>query len=119
MASPTPSGIAGGMQGARPLRLDVRRNSDGVGVAVQLFGELDVATAPWLLDRMRETLSPADRAVALELGGLTFLDVAGVRAVVALDDLVKQRGGKLELSGLEGGPLTTARILGLDMSREV
>lgn len=117
MASQTLSGSAGGARGGGPLQLDVRRN--GAGVVVQLFGELDVVTAPWLVDRMRETLSPADRAVALELSGLTFLDVAGVRAVVEVDDLVKQADGKLEVRGLAGGPLSTARILGLDMSREV
>jgi anti-anti-sigma factor len=118
MASPTLPRSAGGTRDVRPLQLDVRRNGNGAGVVVQLFGELDVVTAPWLLDRMRETLSPADRAVFLELSGLTFLDVAGVRAVVEVDDLVKRADGKLEVRGLAGGPLSTARILGLDMSRE-
>ena len=101
------------------LQLGVQMNSNGAGVVVQLAGELDAVTAPWLLGRMNESLCSVDRTVSLDLSGLTFLDVAGVRAVVALDDLVKQSAGKLEVRGLEGGPLRTARLLGLDMSRGV
>lgn len=99
-----------------PEHLVVRMDGNGADVVVELVGELDVETAPWLLERMRGSLRPDRRAVSLDLSGLTFMDVAGTRAVLALDDLVKQADGTLEVRGLTGGPLRTAQVLGLDLS---
>lgn len=118
MASPTPAVSAANAGSTPQLHLAAQMDSDGSGVAVHLAGELDVVTAPWLLDRMSDALTPSDRKVSLDLSALTFVDVAGVRAVAAIDDVLKQAAGKLEVRGLQGGPLRAARLLGLDLSLE-
>ena len=49
-------------------------------VLVCPVGELDLATAP-ILERVLESLVEEASAVALDLGGLTFVDCAGLRPI--------------------------------------
>lgn len=114
MTSRTLSELDGAEHHAPELKLNVQTHENGGGVVVGLAGELDAVTASWLLDCLNERLTPAGRRVSLDLRGLTFLDVAGARAVVTLSDQVTKAHGRLEVMGLEGGPLRTSRVLGLD-----
>lgn len=50
---------------------------DGV-VRLRLFGELDLAAVPHLESELE---GATQQAIALDLGGLTFIDVPGLRTV--------------------------------------
>lgn len=66
-----------------------------VGVIVQLRGELDVASAELLTAVLDSCLGR--RAVYLDLAGLTFLDCAGLGAILAAAEQQRRCGGRLAL----------------------
>jgi anti-sigma B factor antagonist len=75
---------------------------DGLDAAwVHVAGELDVATAPQLERTLREAQQTA-RLVLLDLRELTFMDSAGVHAIVNASIDARQRGRRLVV--LRGSP---------------
>ena len=105
-----------GVSGTVPRQptFDVLISDTGAGVLVHLRGELDVETASRFLEAL--TGSPTageDREVELDLSGLTFLDVAGVRALVRAHDQMTSNGGRVSVRGLDESRLPAARVLGL------
>ena len=94
---------------------EMRISDTSAGVLVHLDGELDVETTSWFLEALGGSLTAADqREVELDLSGLTFLDVAGVRALVRVHDQVTSEGGRVRVCGLDDTRLPAARVLGLD-----
>jgi anti-sigma B factor antagonist len=65
------------------------------GVRLRLAGELDVATAPLAEDALRTAEAGAPLRLALDLGGLTFMDSTGLRLVMAADLRAKEAGRRL------------------------
>jgi anti-sigma B factor antagonist len=63
---------------------------------VAVAGELDMATAPELTGAMDE-LGGSRRLVTLDLRALTFMDVAGLRAVVEARRSVRRVGHRLQI----------------------
>jgi anti-sigma B factor antagonist len=81
--------------GVWPFRCEVE--PDGDSVAIRLFGELDIATAPEV-DAAFADIADRRMPVTLDLRGLTFMDSRGIRMLVACHD-----------QALAGGfPLTVA-----------
>lgn len=77
-------------------------------------GELDLATAPTLeleLDRL-EWWRP--RLLLVDLRGLTFMDLAGMRVLIAAHKRAERRGGELAI--VRGPPIVERlmQLLGLD-----
>ncbi|MGI8559450.1 MAG: STAS domain-containing protein [Solirubrobacteraceae bacterium] len=58
-----------------------RSRDDAGAIWVRVVGELDLAGAPTLAAALRDSLNEAS-LVILDLSGLTFLDSAGVHAIV-------------------------------------
>jgi anti-sigma B factor antagonist len=69
-----------------------------VWLTVELRGELDVATAPALMDEITSLIEPHHPPrVALELSGLDFCDSSGVNAFIRLWKRINAAGGQLAL----------------------
>ena len=68
--------------GPPALRMNVEKR--GSTTVLKLAGELDLATADDLRARVGQVLAPADgvRHLVLDLGGLEFLDVTGLGALL-------------------------------------
>ena len=80
----------------RQPTFDVLISDTGVGVLVHLHGELDVETAPRFLEALTGTPTAGEgREFELDLSELTFLDVAGVRALVRAHDQMTRDGGRV------------------------
>ena len=65
-----------------------------------LVGELDLATAPTVCDaagQLLRTRRPGD--VLLDLSRLTFCDARGLSALMAVDRIVRDTGGRLRVTG--------------------
>ena len=93
---------------------EVRISDTGTGLLVHLDGELDVETTSWFVEALGGSLTAdGEREVELDLSGLTFLDVAGVRALVRVHDQVTSEGGRVRVCGLDDTRLPAARVLGL------
>jgi anti-sigma B factor antagonist len=75
------------------LDLDVSRRGDWVVLSVR--GDLDLATAPALRQRVASLVADGERRVALDLGALDFLDSVGLGMVVACLKRVRHVDGEL------------------------
>jgi len=83
----------------------------GGHVMVALSGELDIATAPAARDLLAELTSAAVAGVTVHVGGLTFVDAAGLRSLAEYRYPVAFQAGERGLSpgGREHDRLTWAR----------
>jgi anti-sigma B factor antagonist len=92
---------------------DVRVDLDGTTARVVPSGELDLATAPRLQEKVRSTLGTVTRVI-LDLSQLTFIDSSGLRLLIVLHDRAKAEGWTLSLVAPVGETWTTFRISGGD-----
>jgi anti-anti-sigma factor len=60
-------------------------------------GELDLATAPELEEKVLPALRDGGRAVVLDLRELTFMDSTGVRTIVAAHQIAESSGSDLRV----------------------
>ena len=74
----------------QPFTINSTPCADGT-VRVSLEGELDVATAPELLDALDE-LRSKDTWFELDLRKLQFMDSTGLRAVIRVSKQVSEEG---------------------------
>lgn len=58
-------------------------------------GELDLATAPEVEDKVLSALRDGDAEVVLDLRELTFMDSTGVRTIVAAHQVAEEGGRRL------------------------
>jgi anti-anti-sigma factor len=80
------------------LHLDATRSGPSV-TRVAVVGEIDLANAAALHDRLRTALDEQTPAVVvLDLTGVTFLDCAGIGVLVAVHNAAVQTGGQLRVS---------------------
>jgi anti-sigma B factor antagonist len=64
---------------------------DGSPPVLHVHGELDMATADRLRGALEEALS-ADPTVVVDMAGVTFVDVLGLRAILEVADSLNGRG---------------------------
>lgn len=80
---------------------------------ITLAGELDVATAPLLLDAAN-LLSVEDPApVVVDLTAVSFVDSSGLGAIVRLRKRLLAGGGDVVVTGATGAALRTFELGGL------
>jgi anti-sigma B factor antagonist len=77
------------------LRTDIS-SSDGWTV-VSLHGELDVASAPSLRERLIDLVSRGSTNLILDLEGLDFLDSTGLGVIISALKRARTNGGDLRL----------------------
>jgi anti-anti-sigma factor len=90
--------------GSDPDHVDTRATPPfatliATGRTLKIRGELDIATAPLLAAAFADR-SPANRrgsSFFLELSDLTFLDVAGLRALAAIETQISNDGERLQV----------------------
>jgi anti-sigma B factor antagonist len=91
----------------------LRLSAGGLGryVVITIGGELDMTTAPALAEYLTAVLGrQAGQDVILDVRGVSFADVAGLRALLAADCKVKDSGGSLRLAG---APRQLRRVLAI------
>jgi anti-sigma B factor antagonist len=82
----------------QPAALDVTSLRTAGAVRLRLTGEIDIATAPYLLEVLDEVAGDPPAAVHLDLGRVTFIDAAGLGALVHARTLMAGRGARLVLA---------------------
>ena len=78
-------------------------------VVCQLEGRLDAYQVP----RLKEALEPLDRALHLDLSGVSFIDSSGLAALIGLYKRAREAGLAFELSGLQDSVRLILEITGL------
>ncbi len=95
---------------AGPTRFEIRMQRDGEVVIVELTGELDLATSATLRNRIDALIATDAQQVIVDLRHLTFIDCAGVRALLALHGDARRHATQLSLIQ---GPEPVCRIFAL------
>lgn len=88
------------------FEIDSQKEGDALVVTVQ--GELDLATAPALRERLSQAVEGGESSVVLDLSGLRFLDSTGLRVLIETHHRLAEGDGSLVLRGVAD---TTARVL--------
>ena len=73
-------------------------------------GDIDLGTAEHLLVRLTALIGSARRETGLDLSGVTFIDCAGLRTLIAVDALVRANGATTRLTAMSPA---VARLLEL------
>jgi anti-sigma B factor antagonist len=89
------------------------RRIDGVPV-VGVEGEIDVATAPQLGDRLRVLESDGTATVVVDLSRVSFLDSTALGVLVASFKRLREGGGELRIVAQEPRILRVFEITDLD-----
>ena len=69
----------------------IESNDEGGRHALVLSGELDIASAPQLEARVQRLGAPMGGEVVLDLGGLEFIDSAGLNAILRVRALCQEQ----------------------------
>ncbi|TMK19077.1 MAG: STAS domain-containing protein [Actinobacteria bacterium] len=93
------------------IELVIEGRTIGTWSVLTVSGELDLATAPGLRERVREMTPDGPLKVALELTGVGFVDSSGLGAIVACLKHVRELEGDLVLVAPDASPV--AKLLSL------
>ena len=85
-------------------------------VVVRVDGDVDVANTLALRDRLAEVMSDERAAVLLDLGGVDFIDSAGVGLLVSAHRRAHAASGAFAIAGVSP---TVARVLQLTRTDRV
>jgi anti-anti-sigma factor len=88
---------------------------DGIRL-LEVFGELDLATAPRLCALLDEARRQRVRRLAVDLTGVDFCDSTGLRALMGASTELRVGGGRLAIAALPGGAV--ARLFDIVGARE-
>jgi anti-sigma B factor antagonist len=94
------------------LRLSTRKHDEFVAVTVT--GELDIATSPDLKSYFHKIMLAGPGQVIIDLGGVSFIDAAGLGALVALKDRAESQRTALRLAEVPASILRLMKITRLD-----
>jgi anti-anti-sigma factor len=78
-----------------PFSISSRRLEGGI--ALDLTGDVDIATAPIVEDELRRAEQSED-LVVLNLHDVRFMDSTGIRMVIAADQRLRERGATLRIT---------------------
>ncbi|MFF1327072.1 STAS domain-containing protein [Streptomyces sp. NPDC058298] len=92
----------------RSAQLNVYRHDRDTRALITLAGEIDLATAPLLCSALTTCVHDGIRTVDVDLTAVTFCDVSGLNAFLALSQLATDAGTVLQL---HYPPRTLARIM--------
>lgn len=80
---------------------------------VALTGALDHSNADRLRENVGDTLAPEHRELVLDLSGLEFCDSTGLRTLLDIREVLRERGGAVSLVHLNARLDRIFRITGL------
>jgi anti-sigma B factor antagonist len=81
---------------------------------VAITGELDISNSAELRRRVEIALSSGRNCVVIDLSALTYTDSSGLAALIGIQQLTLERGGRLALAIGSGSVRRTLEVRGLD-----
>lgn len=97
-----------------PPRFRIAEGARGpVEVTLSLEGELDAHVAEGFADAV-VARAPGCEVVSLDVSGLQFIDSAGLRALVELEERLRRDGRRLQLEDPTDNVVRVLRIADLD-----
>lgn len=81
---------------------------------LSLHGEVDLATAPRVRERMIQLVDAGERSIVVDLDGVAFLDSTGLGVLVGGLRRLRTLGGELKLACANRRILSVLEVTGLD-----
>lgn len=94
------------------LSLDSRTEGDWTVLSVS--GEVDLATAPQLRERLDGLIDEGGERLVVNLEGVSFLDSTGLSVLVGALNRIQERGGTLALAALSRPVRKVLATVGLE-----
>ena len=94
----------------RELRMALR---PGTPPVVEIGGDIDVQSAPELREELLRLIRRRGPRLALDLGGVTFMDCAGIGVLVATRRRARLEGGWIRIIRVSSAARRTISLLGL------
>lgn len=82
------------------MEINTRKERDITIVSVT--GRMGEVTAPAFEEKMREFIAHEEKKFVVDLGELEYISSAGLRSILAIAKLLKDKSGTIVLSGLTG-----------------
>ena len=82
--------------------MDIQTRISGAAMVVTLSGKLDTVTAPAFEKQLRELIGSGAVRLVLDLSGIEYISSAGLRGLLVMSKLLKERQGKACLVGVKG-----------------
>jgi anti-sigma B factor antagonist len=92
------------------LSVDVREKPDATVVVVS--GELDMASSPQLTEALERLAPTPERSLILDLAGLEFVDVTGLRVLIQAQERARQAGAQLSVVNISRGVRRLLKLTG-------
>jgi anti-sigma B factor antagonist len=80
---------------------------------VTIAGEIDLASAPSLRERLSQCMDKGCRDITLEMSGVSFMDSSGIKALLAARGQLEEVDGRLTLSSPSRTVLRVLDVTGL------
>ena len=100
-------------------RLEVETSTEGEASVVVLNGEIDPHTTNTLDAAVDRALGGSGTQVVLDLGGVTFIDSAGLRALIRAQRVTQEAGGGLTLRNVRPAAQRIFDITGLTSELDI
>ena len=100
-----------GLRSADGLRL--RTRSEGSGTVLTVSGEIDMQSSTVLREVLTDLIETGSHLVVINMGGVTFLDSTGLKALIYARKQIREHRGSLRLVALRSGPAKVIEITGL------
>jgi anti-anti-sigma factor len=93
------------------FRIDLA--SDESGVTIRLAGELDSATCGELVERFEQLLADRPGEIAVDLDEVTFIDSAGLRAIIMIERAAGERETAVAIRAPSGPVAELLQLTGI------
>lgn len=94
--------------------LSLQSRSEGGWSVLDVAGEVDLATAPQLRDRLNGLIEEGTDRVVINLEGVSFMDSTGVSVLVGALNNVRERGGTLAIAAPADPVRKVLHLVGLE-----
>ncbi len=95
-----------------PHQLSIDESSEGARTVLTVAGEIDLATAPQLEERIGAY--PGESDLLVDLSSVTFMDSTGLRLLIGAHERAKGGGGSFAVVAPEGPVTKVLSITGVD-----
>lgn len=93
--------------------MQLAKMKEGACVTVKLSGELDHHNAAITRERLDKLISNGAMELTLDMSEVTFMDSSGIGVILGRYRRMKERGGKLVISGCSGNAQRILKMAGV------
>jgi stage II sporulation protein AA (anti-sigma F factor antagonist) len=80
--------------------MELRTRAEGNALVMSITGKLDAVTAPKCEQKIREVIEGGTRRIVVDLEQLDYISSAGLRVLLLMSRLLKEKGGKACLANV-------------------